>query len=98
MTRTIWMVGLVGLLQGSAGVAAMDSGAVQLASYHDARSAGVAVAEAESGEKREISIRGKGIGVNPEFHDRIFVIPQWLHGREEYEGTGIGPAFLQANR
>ncbi|HWQ18816.1 MAG TPA: ATP-binding protein, partial [Methanotrichaceae archaeon] len=48
------------------------------------------VSARQNGDEWAFSVSDNGIGIDPQFHERIFVLFQRLHSREEFPGTGIG--------
>ncbi len=63
--------------------------------FRGERPARVHVSAARQGADWVIAVADQGIGIAPEYFERIFELFKRLHTREEYAGTGIGLALCQ---
>ena len=59
------------------------------------KDAQVDVSVIDDGTAWRFEVADDGIGIDPTYAQRIFVIFQRLHGRDEYGGTGIGLALCK---
>jgi signal transduction histidine kinase len=55
----------------------------------------IRVSAVPDGGRLLVQVADNGIGIPEEYADKVFVIFQRLHGRDEYEGTGIGLALAK---
>ena len=55
----------------------------------------VHVSAERDGDRFKFCVRDNGIGIDSAQAERIFLVFQRLHARDEYEGTGIGLAICQ---
>lgn len=63
--------------------------------YRSERTPEIQISVEEQGLDWILCVRDNGIGMEPKYYDRIFVMFQRLHARDEYSGTGIGLAICK---
>jgi PAS domain S-box-containing protein len=63
--------------------------------FHSEAPPRVHVSAEDQGREWVFSVKDNGIGIDPQYKDRVFVIFQRLHTGQEYPGTGIGLAVCQ---
>lgn len=63
--------------------------------YHSDRVPEITISCEEKEDEYVFAIKDNGIGIDPAFHEKIFVIFHRLHSRSEYSGTGIGLAICK---
>ncbi|MDD5676135.1 MAG: ATP-binding protein, partial [Chitinivibrionales bacterium] len=63
--------------------------------FHGQRPLEIVIGAKRGEQEWEISVHDNGIGIEPQYYERIFLIFQRLHSRAQYQGTGIGLAVCK---
>lgn len=63
--------------------------------FHGPEAPRIHVGAEQLADEWQITVRDNGIGIDPAFWNRLFVVFARLHNRSEYEGNGIGLAICK---
>jgi PAS domain S-box-containing protein len=63
--------------------------------YSDKDEINIIISAEEHQHEWEISVRDNGPGIDPRFHEKIFIIFQTLNPRDSVESTGVGLAIVK---
>ncbi len=58
--------------------------------FNEADTPSIHVSSEENADEYVFSVADNGIGISPEYHEKIFQLFERLHTTSEYEGTGAG--------
>ncbi|MEO1341857.1 MAG: ATP-binding protein [Cyanobacteria bacterium J06635_13] len=63
--------------------------------YHPSQQGKIAITVSEQEKFYQFSVTDDGLGIDPQYHDRIFTIFQTLQARDTIESTGIGLSIVK---